>query len=500
MGLVGWAFVGLFFSVVAHGLSVGDIEGALQAPESPFESVEDFLGWIDDRDPGQLDHFTFMRVSRSLQGASPKFPRALTFGEDASFIATFNGVSAHQGYHASEIRQFRQPKAPRFDGAHTELRELTLAPGSTPHLSEANPGKCLRCHYIPARAIWDPYEHWEGAYGTRDDGILDIPNIKFLNISPSPQVRREYDEEFAQYKTFQSIRRQHPRYSRLHFPEGSPVSPYSPMHRGDYKFRANLKLTHALAKQHVMQIVAMLREDQGCYAEYKKVLTASLIGCATTGEKRFEKRMDAVEGRITTKLARKFPRYEPVRWYYSYREPLLERLLPLMGVEHTDWSLRKDPDYWDFYEGAAYLKELVGDVMYPQLASEDSSLPKWSDILDYNAPPTTDQERSDRAENEKEWWDKNPLVKACESLIDSFDPSAESCLGKPKPAMTTAVVSMCASCHDGSEKGIPKIAFDDARWSARIRSRLHETDPDRRMPPTRPLSQKEQAALEAYLR
>lgn len=522
---------GLALSPLARALDLADVETIVRAQATT--SVEAFLDGVDARDRAYLRYFTLFRETRSLQGATSTYPRAVAYGgEAAGLVMTFNGLASLAGYDDVELLRFVRPRPDTYAGVFFDFREVHFSGGEHPALSPSTPAKCLRCHYIPARPIWDDYDEWTGAYGFKDDGILDFSSGKYLGTDPSEAERERYKEELAAYQKFQEIALDHPRYSRLRFPLGSAVSPYSPRHRGDNRFRTNSRLTHALANQNAQALMSLLTRDEACFAGYGPLLAAVLAGCRTVPafapdpeapddperyrsfpkyEARFAKLLPLIEA----EARRKFQGFVPTPWNKKYgerRDPLLESLLPLMGVEHTDWNMSRVPDRWNYYEGGKYMDEILHEHVYPLAARATKDVPAWQSIATYNVEPSSEDERLERAKALPAWWAANPLYKACDELLGAFESRFEkararnTCLAPPAESGKPLVVQMCASCHDGSTSGAPVIPFGDEgltadreAWGARIRDRIFAADPARRMPPERPLAWREKETLKRYL-
>ncbi|MBY0470170.1 hypothetical protein K2X30_03310 [bacterium] len=109
-------------------------------------------------------NYTLVYGSRSLQGASYQYPRAILFGGDGKLILAFNGHPSQRNYDKVEIIQFD-------DGSDTFLfNEIKFSPGSRPEFRE-NPKSCTLCHRQELRPIWDTYAPWPGVYGSDDDQI-----------------------------------------------------------------------------------------------------------------------------------------------------------------------------------------------------------------------------------------------------------------------------------------------------------------------------------------
>ncbi len=126
-------------------------------------TIGDFLGYLPKTFRSQ---FTLMHESHSSQDASPKNPRAIVYGQDASFVLAFNGSTEQEGYHLLETYQWH-PRKRRF-----EFRVFDFSPGLERVVpSGKNPKQCLGCHGSDPRPNWEPYPTWPGAYAGNDDEL-----------------------------------------------------------------------------------------------------------------------------------------------------------------------------------------------------------------------------------------------------------------------------------------------------------------------------------------
>jgi hypothetical protein len=313
----------LGFNVFFSSLSLGAIrveQVEAWAQSHPTAQVEDFLSWVKSTDPEQMAWFTLMRKSESAQEATPLNPRAIVFGPESKFVFTFNGEAKEEGYQEVEMLFFRQePKA------QWELRKLSFnSQNKQVSFSGPNPNSCLACHQNPVRPIWSQYDRWKGAYGEIDDSIV--------------QYR---EKESLQFKKFLKNKETHSRYSKLQFPEGSIVSPYSEEPKGgNYRLRPNVTLTDSLLKLHAKVLVARLKEHPEFETE-KMFLTASLLGCeALLTADDFEKKS------LFKLLEKRFKKiYQgPISWGDKGSvgaNSSKQAMLYLLGLEHSDFSLEK---------------------------------------------------------------------------------------------------------------------------------------------------------------
>jgi hypothetical protein len=108
--------------------------------------------------------FTLMHETKSLQEATPDDPRVILFGLDAKLLMAFDGTAKNL-----ELIEW-QPKTKSF-----EFHEIEFPKQGSPHYSEPNPAKCVRCHGTDLRPNWEHYRQWPGAYGADDDSLQTTP-------------------------------------------------------------------------------------------------------------------------------------------------------------------------------------------------------------------------------------------------------------------------------------------------------------------------------------
>jgi hypothetical protein len=134
-----------------------------------------------------LSGFALMRKSKSLQDASPLFPRAVVFGRNAKLIMTFNGDASQAGYDSLEFVSFNE-KTSDF-----EFKEISFASKLKlvrPIIAQ-HPQSCVSCHRSSSpRPNWEAYNFWPGAYGSFEDTIRkgseeDLQLVKFLKNRPN---------------------------------------------------------------------------------------------------------------------------------------------------------------------------------------------------------------------------------------------------------------------------------------------------------------------------
>ncbi|MFM8313287.1 MAG: hypothetical protein ACKOA8_03295 [Deltaproteobacteria bacterium] len=482
-------FLGVIFSSYSFAaIQVEQVEKWTQ--ENSTASLESFLEWVNQTDPQQMAWFTLMKASLSAQGASTTNPRAIVFGPDSKFIFTFNGHQEQAGYQELEMIFFRENPSPRW-----ELRKLSFSGKKQKvELSEANPSRCLSCHQNPVRPIWNAYDVWPGAYGENDDAIPDFDNDKYaipgFNSPPIEQRRKE----FAQFLEFKKGFGNHPRYSKLKFAEGSPVSPFSPNGRySDYRFRPNLKLTESLVKLHSKTLLSRLKTHPD-YSDKKKLLLATLLKCGD-----FVKSENVAFQKTLNNLTEVYKKscQNPAPWNrtgYVGAGSEQHHLLFLLGIEHTDFSLERDPKYWSYFEGLYYQDEIFMMELYQDVKTTYPELP----VLDYYNQYSNQARVPETGEGEAKH-----ISEICRWLVSSED---EKFLEPLKdPVSVSHPVATCMGCHS-PEGGAPYIPFEspesireNSRLVDSILNRIESQDSKITMPPTRPLSQKEKKAIRDWL-
>lgn len=479
----------LGLSIISFGaIQVEQVEAWAQ--NHPNSKVEDFLSWVKETDPEQMSWFTLMKQSQSAQGASSLNPRAIVFGAQSKFIFTFNGESKQDGYHDVEMLFFRGGKESSW-----ELRKLSFEPQQTKvTFSGPNPNSCLACHQNPVRPIWSQYDVWKGAYGENDDAILDLDNDKYAGTSLSEDQKKLRRKEISSFKRFLKNKESHSRYSKLQFPEGSPVSPYSTESRGsNYRLRPNLKLTESLLSLHAKVLISRLKEHRE-YEKEKKLLTALLLRC--------EDHMDSYNASIKGLFSQLDEQFKAcnksqVSWNQAGHVGANSRrhyLLYLLGLEHSDFSLEKEATQWSYFGGQLYSEENLAIELYKTLSESDPTLPALNYYDTYNnefvVPDGSNRE-------------KKTIQEVCTELLESRVSAGKVEASGPTPLKNP--VATCLGCHS-KEGSAPYVPFDDKEQILKdkvlreiILSKVTSEDKDFRMPPTRHLSEKEIQGIREWL-
>jgi hypothetical protein len=127
--------------------------------------------------------FVLVYSSRSLQGASPRYPRVILFGLDAKLILAFTGSPDLEGYGSLETIEFDDTKK-SFNFRRIQFPSETDPSGAAfkPLISETNPEKCRICHREEPRPNWDTYAAWPGVFGSLDDGMPGEERTAYKNF------------------------------------------------------------------------------------------------------------------------------------------------------------------------------------------------------------------------------------------------------------------------------------------------------------------------------
>ena len=127
----------------------------------PFDSYESFLEQLNEKRPQFFQNEVLIHTSSSLQPSSLKSPRILLFGD--GLVMAFNEIQGSESKsHRVEVIEFDRDKAqfiPR-EILFNRLKKKGVQ-------FNDQPTSCLACHGEPFRPIWNPYDFWSRAFGSR---------------------------------------------------------------------------------------------------------------------------------------------------------------------------------------------------------------------------------------------------------------------------------------------------------------------------------------------
>lgn len=166
-------------------LTFEKIETALE--ECKIKTIEELLSLLP---PDFRSRFVLVHASRSLQGASARFPRVIMFGLDAKLILAFTGSPDLKGYHSLETIEFDDgTKKFHFRSisfpSETDFSRVAIKP----EISERNPEGCMTCHRQELRPNWDTYSAWPGVYGSKDDGMPAAEKEAYRNFMDNTYLK-----------------------------------------------------------------------------------------------------------------------------------------------------------------------------------------------------------------------------------------------------------------------------------------------------------------------
>jgi cytochrome c553 len=452
--------------------------------------------------------FVLVFDSRSVQEASRPNPRVLLFGNDASFIVSFNGEAGQRGFDTVETME--------FDAASTTytLREIRFPEGTADataavEFSQANPARCAVCHGEPTHPIWDAYPLWPGVYGERYQRALSAPEAEGLM-------------EFAQAQGA------HPRYRTL---EGFEVERFrgqlAPTQQRRYSGTVEEPPNAVLSALFGRLAVSVIEREVKAsprFADYRYALLWSLHpGCGDVTE--------ALPAGLVASYARDFAPFARARKTESRlqaahksqraasggdgallvsEDAVLDGFRYLaeqgLGLSTRHWTLALEQDNQDLAMQAPIAPQLESRLL-ASVADDDPKLLELRAV----AQLSSDGKYCARLRRLSLEALKRPQWT---TAIPSIPDSAQAAAGdsKSSTAVRPAGVGRCVACHVSAPVG-PPIPFDDpVALSDQLRSRasIHGTLLDEvlfrlspqagnhRMPLDAVISTEEESALRLY--
>lgn len=290
--------------------------------------------------------YVLMNFSRSLQGGSPNAPRAVVYGEDASFILSFNGDQEQRGYGKLEMIQWR-PQSRSW-----EFRSIQFPEGGAPEFSGPNPPICSSCHNADSKPIWAGDPLWPGAYG---DNFYNKP------------------DEARAFVSFLERAKSDPRYRWLGRSSESALFPFAPPEAmegpsvlaAQHRFRPNHRFTQLLARRNAEMIADRIVRSESWGARKWSLLTW-LLGCderisaelAAQAERIFRTRWNPDANR---KLFADLDRITVPRFRQGY---LIEKVFT--GLELYTWNLAVRTSGSDLDQGAFGERMSTGEMTIDQ--------------------------------------------------------------------------------------------------------------------------------------
>jgi hypothetical protein len=197
--------------------------------------AEDLLKRLD---PDLRGSYVLMYGSRSMQGSSLDRPRVLVFDPfRASLVLSFAGPG-HKRSDTVEVMSFDTVQ---------KIFSFNRIEFATGQAQITRPSKCLSCHR--ERPIWDSYDQWPGAYGSRNDDIF----LGRDQVSPEAQA----------FTAFESGRDRAPLYRSL-----LPLNASRP----------NTTLGILLAQENYARAARALHQRSD-FHDFRAALLGAVLGC-----------------------------------------------------------------------------------------------------------------------------------------------------------------------------------------------------------------------------
>lgn len=409
--------------------------------------------------PDLRAHYTLVFASRSLQGASPAYPRAILFDSDAEFIVTFNGDPAERGNSVVETMEFD----PRHNNFLFREIQFPADRSGAVSISEANSARCVACHGQPARPVWDAAPFWPGAYGERYGAGLSAAESKgmheFLALQPGHARYRNLlgAAALAERTTYVASARE--------------------VYNGVKTTSPNAQLSALLTRLNIRSIISEMT-SRPAFATHRYVLLAAAEGnCGALPEYypesmreeiaeqlRAYRRTSAATGRlqaeaVTTRLAGANGRYQRSAAGLDELRFVVERSL---GLATQQWTLALERNTYDASapEGAPTLAQ----VLFEWVAVTDEELRGLHAYRSFTSGDRyCEHLRRQSVRALEAWYPAQPWVQASTRAVQvtatvNGDPDASS--SQDPSSWKPEFLDRCTACHTGEVA--PFIPFADA--------------------------------------
>lgn len=424
---------------------------SIEVAANRIRSIEEALAFLPER---LRQNHALMYDSRSLQKSSFENPRAIIFDDSASFVAAFTDKSMTGGDRL-EIMQFRE------ESQSYEFREI-IADANRLKVSEANPGKCKRCHTEALIPNWRGYPFWTGAYGNDQNSFM-----RGANDSTQGQRKQTiYAPEFEPFKKFLARAPSHERYKFLARPKNEKLWPFSAdaVNVNSFidiptRWAPNRRLGILLNYRAARQIARRVRESRG----FKEMPDAALFAMLNCENKAFnpvtggdlDRPDDELRKAVKKMLDESFLNgrtWEDVEVNYMLAEMGL-------GLSAAEWNLdhmvrfnprsKLEKNFESFHMGGygqAYTRSLVAASLLAERSEFRSFFAKGYDWE--SNPMLVDQPTADVVLAQIPFMDLRDIS---EKVCTTITPRAYTQLKKHRPApaklKAPQILSSCIGCH-----------------------------------------------------
>lgn len=312
-------------------------------------TLEEVLEAIGKAYPELRTNHTLMHESLSRQGASPEFPRAITFSPNGRFALTFNGDPNAAGFYELEMYEF-SPDATLSNGRTPEsfkFRRIIFEPRKDyPHLKEyqsyktfpvvapINESKCLGCHTSRPRPNWESYNRWEGNY-YKDD--RDRGGEKYRLGYQTPET-----DAFDSFYVNQASR------SRYRFLQDLEKIYLTPAPRGYYRVPPS-QYTQVVGYLNLRRVTHLILDSPN-YAQFKYAIMGAIYDCENYEEFFPEAVRKKIIGGLSTYIdqAKMSHHNDANRYFLQYEENRFGKILYVFEgrkISIEDWSMsfRRSP-------------------------------------------------------------------------------------------------------------------------------------------------------------
>jgi mono/diheme cytochrome c family protein len=161
------ALTSLIRSEACQVKTIDDVLGLL--PEAMRSSVALFYKSQSLQGPHRVDYANPRAILSSVPTSYPEFPLK------PAMMLSFNGQASQPGYNRLEIVNLDPSGGEQVFKYHEitfpeegKARTLTWEQVQKEiQISPPNPQRCVQCHGLPARPVFQQYPRWDGAYGAR---------------------------------------------------------------------------------------------------------------------------------------------------------------------------------------------------------------------------------------------------------------------------------------------------------------------------------------------
>ena len=417
--------------------------------DKQITSIEALLPFLPE---AYRSKYVLMFKSRSLHNSSFTNPRAILFGDDASFVISFNGLPEQKGFNALETMEY-VPKTREFVFREIEF-PLKGTNSAQVSFSESNPIKCLRCHGEPAHPVWDTWPVWPGAYGERYHAPLA-------------------DQEQKELLNFLAGQPTHPRYKYLLRTETfANKETFNPSHENRYngrqKVSPNEELSRLLSEMNIKMIAEIVRKANG-FDAFKYALLASLIPeCGGTGstlpealradflksQKAFSLRSEERnEEQLKLKKVRTLSAHDRGASLGRFDIVSLNSFRFIvetgLGISTDPWTTALEKGTYDF-TGPQPVEASLERLLLRAVAASDSTLNKLASIREVSSSDSYCLY----------------LRKQSRAALNGWAPSHEASLATLQSKHRPTPIKTCISCHDGSAG--PPLPFEKPENLAKL--------------------------------